>query len=70
MTLAAAVMAEVVWAVAQRVGANAGSGAVLRVAVGTVIGTVVYVGMLWVLEVPELRQLEGRLRARFARPTS
>ena len=63
MTLASAVMAEVVWAVAQRVGANAGAGAVVRVGVGTLIGAIVYLGMLWVLDAPELDQL----RARFSR---
>jgi putative peptidoglycan lipid II flippase len=63
MTLASVVMAEVVWALAQKVGANAGAGAVVRVGVGTVVGTLVYVGMLWVLDVQELRQV----RARFAR---
>ncbi len=60
MTLASAVMAEVVWAVANKVGANAGSGAIVRVLVGTVLGAVVYVGMLWVLDVPELTQLQAR----------
>jgi putative peptidoglycan lipid II flippase len=63
MALASLVMAEAVWAISQLVGANAGGGAVLRVVVGTVVGAGVYVGMLIVLQVPELTQL----RARFAR---
>jgi putative peptidoglycan lipid II flippase len=63
MTLASVVMAEVVWVVARTVGDNSGPGAVLRVVAGTVVGAVVYVGMLLVLGTPELDQL----RARFAR---
>jgi hypothetical protein len=63
MTLASVVMAEVVWVVARTVGDNSGPGAVLRVVTGTVVGALVYVGMLLVLGTPELDQL----RARFAR---
>jgi putative peptidoglycan lipid II flippase len=63
MTLASVVMAEAVWVVARMVGDNSGPGAVLRVVAGTVIGAMVYVGMLLVLGTPELDQL----RTRFAR---
>jgi putative peptidoglycan lipid II flippase len=59
--LASVVMAEVVWLVARSVGANAGSGAVLRVIVGTVVGTVVFVGTLSLLGSPELHELRRRL---------
>lgn len=61
MALASLVMAEAVWLVARLVGDNAGSGAWLRIAVGTVFGAVVYVAMLLVLQVPELTQLKSRL---------
>ncbi|MEQ1702999.1 MAG: murein biosynthesis integral membrane protein MurJ [Ilumatobacteraceae bacterium] len=62
MALASALMAEAVWAVARLVGANAGAGAVVRVAAGTIIGTVVYVGVLAVLRAPELEALKARIR--------
>jgi putative peptidoglycan lipid II flippase len=62
MALAALVMAELVWVVARAVGANSGSGAVVRVVVSTIIGTVAYVAMLWVLKSPELDDLRARLR--------
>lgn len=60
MTLASLIMAEVVWLVARVVGDNDGAGAVLRVAAGTVVGAIVYVGMLLVLKAPELDQLKAR----------
>jgi putative peptidoglycan lipid II flippase len=62
MGLAALVMAEVVWLVAGSVGANSGSGAVLRVVVSTVVGAAVYVGMLLALGSPELEDLRSRMR--------
>jgi putative peptidoglycan lipid II flippase len=62
MFLASIVMAEVVWIVAQLVGANSGVGAVVRVVVSTIVGTGVYIGMLRVLRSPELDDLYGRLR--------
>src|SRR6185295_16031088 len=62
MGLAALVMAEVVWVVARLVGENSGSGAVVRVVVSTIVGTVVYVGMLLLLKSPELHDLKSRLR--------
>ena len=60
MTLASLIMAEAVWFAARLVGDNAGAGAVLRVVVGTIVGAVVYVGMLFVLKAPELDQLKSR----------
>jgi len=62
MLLAAVVMAEIVWIVARLVGGNSGVDAFVRVIVSTIIGTLVYVGMLWVLGSPELDDLYGRLR--------
>jgi putative peptidoglycan lipid II flippase len=60
MTLASVVMAEAVWLVARLVGDNSGTGAVVRVVVGSVVGAVVYIGMLLVLGTPELTQLRSR----------
>ena len=62
MGLAALVMAEVVWVVAQLVGGNSGSGAVVRVVASTIVGTAAYVGMLLLLQSPELHDLRSRLR--------
>ncbi len=62
MGLAALVMAEVVWVVARVVGENAGSGAVVRVVVSTIVGTATYLGMLLVLKSPELDDVRSRLR--------
>jgi putative peptidoglycan lipid II flippase len=62
MLLAALVMAEAVWIVARAIGANSGPGAVVRVVVSTILGTAVYVGMLWVLRSPEIHDLRTRLR--------
>lgn len=63
MTAASVVMALCVWITARVVGANAGLGAVVRVAAGTVVGAVSYLGALLALRVPEVEQL----RRRFAR---
>jgi putative peptidoglycan lipid II flippase len=62
MVLASLVMAEVVWVVAGAVGANSGSGALVRVVVSTVVGAAVYVAMLLVLQSPELDDARSRLR--------
>ncbi len=61
MLLASVVMAETVWLVAHNIGSNSGSGAVLRIVVGTIIGTCVYVGVLLMLRAPELDLLRRRL---------
>ena len=60
--LASAIMAEAVWVVARLVGGNAGIGSLSRVLAGTVVGTVVYVGMLLLLKAPELDELRRRFR--------
>ena len=62
MALAAAIMAEAVWAVTHEVGGNVGVDAALRLAVGTVVGVVVYLAALTVLRAPELGELRNRAR--------
>ena len=61
MLLAAALMAEAVWLVTQQVGANAGLDAVARLTVGTIVGVTVYVGVLMLLQAPELDAVRRRL---------
>jgi putative peptidoglycan lipid II flippase len=61
MGLAALVMAEVVWVVAGLVGANSGSGALLRVVVSTIVGAATYVGVLLALGSPELDEVRSHL---------
>jgi putative peptidoglycan lipid II flippase len=60
--LASLVMSEVVWGVAGSIGANSGSGAIVRVVVSTIVGTAAYAGMLMVLQSPELDEVRARLR--------
>jgi putative peptidoglycan lipid II flippase len=62
MILAAVLMAEAVWLVTQQVGGNSGTDAVVRLAVGAVVGVVVYLGVLFALGVPELAAVRRRLR--------
>lgn len=62
ITLASAVMAEAVWAVARLVGGNSGAEALLRVGVGGVVGVAVFVGVMVVLQAPEVDELRGRFR--------
>jgi glutamate synthase domain-containing protein 2 len=62
ITLASAVMAEAVWAVARLVGSNDGTGALVRVLVSAVVGAAVFVGVLLVLQSPELKELRDRVR--------
>ena len=61
MGLAALVMAEVVWLVAGSVGANSGSGALVRVVVSTIVGAATYVGVLLALGSPELKEVRSHL---------
>jgi putative peptidoglycan lipid II flippase len=61
MILAAILMAEAVWFVTQFVGANTGTDAVLRLAVGTVVGIAVYLAALVALRAPELDAVRNRL---------
>ncbi len=62
LTLAAAVMAEVVWLVTDAMGADEGPTALAQLAVGVPLGIVVYVGALAALQAPELRDVATRLR--------
>ncbi len=66
MLLASLVMAGVVWLMADHVGANSGAGAALRVAVGTVVGGLVYVAVLLAMRAPELDELRSRIGPRRA----
>ncbi len=61
MLLAAVLMAEAVWLVTQPIGGNAGIDAVVRIVVGAAVGSVVYVGVLWLLRAPELEMIRRRL---------
>jgi putative peptidoglycan lipid II flippase len=64
MLLASAMMATVVWLSLKAVGSDDGAGAIVKVAVGSIVGVVVYVGSLTLLRAPEihgLRQLRHRL---------
>ena len=61
MTLAAALMGEAVWLVSRSVGGNAGADALVRVVVGTVVGVIVYTGVLVLLDAPEVRWARERL---------
>jgi len=64
MLLASAIMATIVWLSLRAIGSNDGLGAILKIAVGSIVGVVVYVGSLTLLRAPEvhgLRQLRSRL---------
>src|SRR6056297_2394549 len=54
MLVAAALMGQAVWLATQAVGGNTGLDAVVRLAVGTVVGCVVYAGVRFALRAPEL----------------
>ena len=59
MLAAAAVMGAVLWLALKPVGDNDGFGAVLKISVGIVIGTLVYLGALTLLRVPEVTGLRS-----------
>ena len=61
MLLAAVLMAEVVWLVAQVIGSNSGVGAASRLVVAGLCGIAVYLGLLVVLGTPELAAVRDRL---------
>ena len=66
MLAAAAVMGAVLWLALKPVGDNDGFGAVLKIAVGTTIGILVYLGALTLFRVPEvngIRSVSQRLIA-------
>ena len=64
MVLAGAIAGEMTFLVASRSGDDAGWPALLRVVVGAVVGTIVYVGVLVALRAPELTALRQRLPGR------
>ncbi len=70
MLLASVLMAEAMWLVTQQVGGNAGVDAVIRLVVGTIAGTAVYLGVLVLLKAPELDAVRRRLRPSCAPRTS
>lgn len=61
MLLASVLMAEAVWLVSQLVGGNTGFDAVVKIIVGTLVGTAVYGGVLMLLKAPELDAVRRRL---------
>lgn len=67
MTVAAALMGEAVWLVARLLGTNTGTGALLRIGVGSIVGICVYAGMLAVMGAPELDALRRRISGRRVR---
>ena len=66
IALASIVLAETAWLVGRSVGGNTGAQAILRVVAASIVGIIVYLGVLTALGVRELEQLRNRLRARFA----
>ncbi|MDX2380765.1 MAG: murein biosynthesis integral membrane protein MurJ [Acidimicrobiia bacterium] len=60
--LAAVLMGEAVWFVARNVGGDVGSEAVVRVVVGSLVGAVVYVGLMFALGAPELDPIRRVVR--------
>ena len=62
----AVVTGEVTWLVSQTVGGDTGTGALVRVTVGVVVGAITYVVLLAFLRVPEVGELQRRVRARRA----
>ena len=64
--VAAAVMAVIVFLVVKPVGSNHGGGALAKIAVGGLAGTLTYIGALTLLKAPEIEQLKSlgsRLRS-------
>jgi putative peptidoglycan lipid II flippase len=59
MLAAAAVMGAVLWLALKPVGDNDGFGAVLKIAVGTTIGILVYLGALTLFRVPEVNGIRS-----------
>lgn len=57
--VAAAVMAVIVFLVVKPVGSNHGGGAVAKIAVGGLAGTLTYIGALTLLKAPEIEQLKS-----------
>jgi putative peptidoglycan lipid II flippase len=66
MILAALVMAEITWVVAQVIGSNQGVGALVRLVAATIAGVVVYPAVLYLLGAPEVNELRAKFGARKA----
>ena len=64
MVVAAALMGESVWFISRNFGGNTGIDAAVRVGVGTVVGIVVYGGLLLAMGAPELDAIRARLPRR------
>jgi putative peptidoglycan lipid II flippase len=60
--LAAILMGEAVWIVARNVGGDVGTEAVVRLVVGTLVGVVVYLGLMFALGAPELDPVRRAVR--------
>ncbi len=60
--IAAVVMGEVVWLLTRTMGADEGRGALARLLAGTLIGVVLYLGLLRFLHAPELDYVTGIAR--------
>ncbi len=65
MALAATVMAELMWLIGEGVGSNSGVGALFQLTIAGSFGIGTYVGVLVVLQVPEVREIRTRLGGRF-----
>ncbi len=60
--LAAILMGEAVWLVSRNVGGDVGTEAVVRLVVGTLVGVVVYLGLMFALGAPELDPVRRAVR--------
>jgi putative peptidoglycan lipid II flippase len=70
IVVAAAIAGELTWLVARQIGETSGAGAWLRVIVGSIVGIVVYGGVLIALQAPELAALRSRLPGRRTVPAA
>lgn len=61
MIVAAALMGEMVWLVTTNIGANTGTGAVVRLVAGSLTGIVVYLVALLAMRVPEVDAVRRRI---------
>lgn len=68
IVVASAVMGEAVWFITRNVGGNVGVDALLRLAVGAVVGVVVFFGLMATMGAPELDALRDRLPGRRVDP--
>jgi len=64
MVVAAALMGESVWFITRSIGANSGGGALVRLVVGSLVGVIVYGGLLAAMGATELDALKRRLPGR------